>query len=164
MKDRLNSLKSRSILWVIMSMLVGIISAYIWSYSGTQWERHLNRSYIAGIVLFENIKMGEQPPQQIEIESLSGQISKLADAGLFRKLPDVAVSDFITQLSLSPGVGNIRNKNSISITLISPELHSPTHNLPRLSKLTGQGFKSSQSSKHLRICPLLLRMCRQSLL
>ena len=129
MKDRLNSLKSRSILWVIMSMLAGIISAYIWSYSGTQWERHLNRSYIAGIVLFENIKMGEQPPQQIEIESLSGQISKLADAGLFRKLPDVAVSDFITQLSLSPGVGNIRNKNSISIALISPDIQYPLANL-----------------------------------
>jgi hypothetical protein len=54
MKDRLSSLKSRSILWVITSMVVGIISAYIWSYSGAQWERHLNRSYIAGIVLFEN--------------------------------------------------------------------------------------------------------------
>ena len=129
MKDRLSSLKSRSILWVITSMLVGIISAYIWSYSGAQWERHLNRSYIAGIVLFENIKMGEQPPQQIEIESLSGQISKLADSGLFRKLPDVAVSDFITQLSLSPGVGDIRNKNSISITLISPDIQYPLANL-----------------------------------
>lgn len=71
MKDRLSSLKSRSILWVITSMVVGIISAYIWSYSGAQWERHLNRSYIAGIVLFENIKMGEQPPQQIGTQRYS---------------------------------------------------------------------------------------------
>ena len=101
------SLKSRSILWVITSMLVGIISAYIWGYSGAQWEKHLHKSYVAGVVLFESIRMGEQPPEQIETENLSGQISKLADAGLFRKLPDVSASDFITQLSLSPRARNI---------------------------------------------------------
>ena len=134
------SLKSRSILWVITSMLVGIISAYIWGYSGAQWEKHLHKSYVAGVVLFESIRMGEQPPEQIETENLSGQISKLADAGLFRKLPDVAASDFITQLSLSPRARNITNKNSISLAIISSDLQYPLANL-KINSNTSLGEK-----------------------
>ncbi|MDC0394720.1 hypothetical protein OAM77_02620 [Alphaproteobacteria bacterium] len=61
-----------------------------------QWERHLHKSYIAGVVLFENLKTGQSTSKKIEIEALSGQSSKLADAGLFRKLPNVSASDFIT--------------------------------------------------------------------
>ena len=140
MKGVFSSLKSRSILWVITSMLVGIVAAYIWAYSGTQWEKHLHKSYVAGVVLFENIRMGEEPPEQIEIEVLSGQISKLADAGLFRKLPDVAASDFITQLSLSPRKRNITNKNSISVAIISSDLQYPVTNL-KINSNTSLGEK-----------------------
>jgi len=96
MKVFFSSLKSRSILWVVASMLAGISATFIWTNSLVQWERHLHKSYIAGVVLFENLKTGQSTSKKIEIEALSGQSSKLADAGLFRKLPNVSASDFIT--------------------------------------------------------------------
>ena len=50
---------------------------------------------------FENVRAGQKLTEKIETKQLNGQLSKLADAGLFTKLPDVSASDYITQLSLA---------------------------------------------------------------
>ena len=124
-----SSLKSLSIIWVTASMFLGIISASLWWYSSIEWERHLHRSYVAGVVLFENVRAGQKLTEKIETIQLNGQLSKLADAGLFTKLPDVSASDYITQLSLAPQTGNINYKNTTSLAVVSSELKYPLADL-----------------------------------
>ena len=74
------------------------------------------------MVLFENVRAGEKLTEKINAIQLNGQLSKLADAGLFTKLPDVSASDYITQLSLAPQTGDINYKNTTSLAVISSEL------------------------------------------
>ena len=124
-----SSLKSLSIIWVMASMFLGIISASLWWYSSIEWERHLHRSYVAGVVLFENVRAGQKLTEKIETIQLNGKLSKLADAGLFTKLPEVSASDYITQLSLAPQTGNINYKNTTSLAVVSSELKYPLADL-----------------------------------
>lgn len=157
MKVFFSSLKSRSILWVVASMLAGISATFIWTNSLVQWERHLHKSYIAGVVLFENLKTGQSTSKKIEIEALSGQSSKLADAGLFRKLPNVSASDFITQISLNPETEEIPYSSIMSVTVISPNLNYPVSDLTINPKI-------SMAEKFGNITRLLATYCSDSIL
>lgn len=130
----LSSLKSRAILWVITAMIMGMASASLWMYSLAQWNQHLHTSYVAGLGLFETLRDSAPANDGIEIVGLSGPMAKLAGAGLFRKLPDVLASDFITQLSLSVPPTTTGFGSQISLAVISPDLKYPLADLGSLTQ------------------------------
>ena len=60
------------------------------------------------------------------LSKLSGPDLKLADVGLFTKLPDVAPSDFITRLSLNAFSAKTNEQfERIDIAVVAPELQYP---------------------------------------
>ena len=95
------SLRAKSLWWIICAMATGMLATAMWMHSMSAWEQHLNQAYIAGLKLNTTIRNNALVQDGMILSKLSGPDSKLADAGLFAKLPDVAPSDFITRLSLN---------------------------------------------------------------
>ena len=120
------SLRARSMWWIITSMAAGMLAMAMWMQSISAWERHLNQAYIAGLSLDAVIRNNAVMPEGLILDRLSGPESKLADAGLFTKLPDVATSDFITRLSLNTISGGDDGRlDRIDIAVAASELQYP---------------------------------------
>ena len=107
-------------------MATGMLATAMWMHSMSAWERYLNQAYIAGFKLNTTIRNNAPVQDGIILSKLSGPDSKLADAGLFAKLPDVAPSDFITRLSLNAfSAGTNEQFERIDIAVVAPELQYP---------------------------------------
>lgn len=121
-----SSLKARSLWWILSAMATGMLAMAMWMQSISAWERHLNQAYIAGLSLNTTIRDNVPARDGVILSNLSGPDSKLADAGLFTRLPDVAPSDFITRLSLNAySAGTNGRVERIDIAVVAPELQYP---------------------------------------
>ena len=60
--DRL-SLRVVASLWVVLAMLAGGGSVWLWTASDAAWDAHLNRAYIAGLALADSLEAGSALPQ-----------------------------------------------------------------------------------------------------
>jgi len=125
-----SSLKARSMWWILSAMATGMLAMAMWMQSIAAWERHLNQAYIAGLSLNNTIFNNAPVKDGLLLHRLSGQEAKLADAGLFTKLPDVAPSDYITRLSLNAYSGDGDGRvNRIDIAVVARELQYPVAKL-----------------------------------
>lgn len=125
-----SSLKARSMWWILSAMATGMLAMAMWMQSIAAWERHLNQAYIAGLSLNTTIDNNAPVGDGLLLHRLSGREAKLADAGLFTKLPDVAPSDFITRLSLNAYSGDGDGRvNRIDIAVVARELQYPVAKL-----------------------------------
>ena len=119
------SLKALTTIWVICSFGVGLAATATWMHSTAQWDRHLQKSYIAGLGLFETLEGNSPAPQGISTTTLTGPMGQIASAGHFSKLPGVVASDFVTILSLRTGGKQNISENKLSLALISSDLIYP---------------------------------------
>ena len=120
------SLKAKSLWWILCAMATGMLATAMWMHSMSAWERYLDQAYIAGFKLNTTIRNNAPIQDGIILSKLSGPDSKLADAGLFTKLPDVAPSDFITRLSLNAFSAETNEQfERIDIAVVAPELQYP---------------------------------------
>ena len=86
------SLRAKSLWWIICAMATGMLATAMWMHSMWAWEQHLNQAYIAGLKLNTTIRNNAPVQDGMILSKLSGPDSKLADAGLFAKLPDVCTA------------------------------------------------------------------------
>jgi signal transduction histidine kinase len=142
-----SSLKARSLWWILSAMATGMLAMAMWMQSISAWERHLNQAYIAGLSLNSTIRDNAPAQDGVILNNLSGPDSKLADAGLFTRLPDVAPSDFITRLSLNAySAGTKGRVERIDIAVVAPELQYPIANL-RLNENRSSGGGLAQLTR-----------------
>ena len=136
------SLRAKSFWWIICAMATGMLATAMWMHSMSAWEQHLNQAYIAGLKLNTTIRNNAPVQDGMILSKLSGPDSKLADAGLFAKLPDVAPSDFITRLSLNAFSAETNKQfERIDIAVVAPELQYPIATLsPDANRPTGGGL------------------------
>ena len=93
------SLQMRATIWIISAGLAGILSSWLWMYSEAQWKQHLHKSYMSGLSLFETVRDGTPPIDGLQLAELPLPSQRLAEAGRFSQLPEVAPADHITFMS-----------------------------------------------------------------
>ena len=133
-----SSLKYQSLTWVLSALLIGAIATSLWAYSTIAWERHRDRAYFAGTNLYQNLYHNLSAQNEVTISRLSGKDARLAEAGLFTKLPDILPSDYITQLSLQGATASNMAQPQIKVAIAAAELRYP------IAKLENPIMQSSQ--------------------
>ena len=135
----LSSLKSQTILLVISAMVIGATATAVWVQSVSNWNRHLEHSYLTGLALHDTLRDGAKIPDGLVITQLNGVDTRLAAARLFEKLPNVSANDQITQLSLASTTQNGEVKNRINIAVVSPDLKYPIAKLQQKQPASAGG-------------------------
>ena len=135
----LSSLKSQTILLVISAMVIGATATAVWVQSVSNWNRHLEHSYLTGLALHDTLRDGAKIPDGLAITQLNGVDARLAAARLFEKLPNVSANDQITQLSLASATQNGEVKNRINIAVVSPDLKYPIAKLQQKQPVSAGG-------------------------
>ncbi|MBT6122990.1 MAG: HAMP domain-containing histidine kinase [Candidatus Puniceispirillum sp.] len=135
----LSSLKSQTILLVISAMVIGATATAVWVQSVSNWNRHLEHSYLTGLALHDTLRDGAKIPDGLVITQLNGVDTRLAAARLFEKLPNVSANDQITQLSLASTTQNGEVKNRINIAVVSPDLKYPIARLQQKQPASAGG-------------------------
>ena len=135
----LSSLKSQTILLVLSAMVIGATATAVWVQSVSNWNRHLEHSYLTGLALHDTLRDGAKIPDGLAITRLDGAGARLAAAGLFEKLPNVSANDQITQLSLASATQNGEVKNRINIAVVSPDLKYPIAKLQQKPPMSAGG-------------------------
>jgi signal transduction histidine kinase len=135
----LSSLKSQTILLVISAMVIGATATAVWVQSVSNWNRHLEHSYLTGLALHDTLRDGVKIPDGLTITPLNGADARLAAAGLFEKLPNVSSNDQITQLTLASATKNGEVKNRINISVVSPDLKYPIAKLQQKQPVSAGG-------------------------
>ena len=135
----LSSLKSQTILLVISAMVIGATATAVWVQSVSNWNRHLEHSYLTGLALHDTLRDGAKIPDGLVITQLNGVDTRLAAARLFEKLPNVSANDQITQLSLASTTQNGEVKNRINIAVVSPDLKYPIAKLQQKQPVSAGG-------------------------
>ena len=135
----LSSLKSQTILLVLSAMVIGATATAVWVQSVSNWNRHLEHSYLTGLALHDTLRDGVKIPDGLTITPLNGADARLAAAGLFEKLPNVSSNDQITQLTLASATKNGEVKNRINISVVSPDLKYPIAKLQQKQPVSAGG-------------------------
>ena len=135
----LSSLKSQTILLVLSAMVIGATATAVWVQSVSNWNRHLEHSYLTGLALHDTLRDGAKIPDGLTITQLNGVDARLAAARLFEKLPNVSANDQITQLSLASTTQNGEVKNRINIAVVSPDLKYPIAKLQQKQPVSAGG-------------------------
>ena len=135
----LSSLKSQTILLVISAMVIGATATAVWVQSVSNWNRHLEHSYLTGLALHDTLRDGVKIPDGLTITPLNGADARLAAAGLFEKLPNVSSNDQITQLTLASATKNGEVENRINISVVSPDLKYPIAKLQQKQPVSAGG-------------------------
>ena len=135
----LSSLKSQTILLVLSAMVIGATATAVWVQSVSNWNRHLEHSYLTGLALHDTLRDGAKIPDGLVITQLNGVDARLAAARLFEKLPNVSANDQITQLSLASATQNGEVKNRINIAVVSPDLKYPIAKLQQKQPVSAGG-------------------------
>ena len=135
----LSSLKSQTILLVLSAMVIGATATAVWVQSVSNWNRHLEHSYLTGLALHDTLRDGAKIPDGLAITQLSGVDARLAAARLFEKLPNVSANDQITQLSLASTTQNGEVKSRINIAVVSPDLKYPIAKLQQKQPVSAGG-------------------------
>jgi signal transduction histidine kinase len=107
--------------------------------SVSNWNRHLEHSYLTGLALHDTLRDGVKIPDGLTITPLNGADARLAAAGLFEKLPNVSSNDQITQLTLASATKNGEVKNRINISVVSPDLKYPIAKLQQKQPVSAGG-------------------------
>ena len=125
------SLQMRATIWIISAGLAGIISSWLWMYSEAEWNRHLHKSYMSGLSLFETVRDGTPPIDGLQVTKLSLPLLRLAETGRFSQLPEVAASDHITLMSLGTPSSTSNISKRMALAVISPDLKYPVAELEK---------------------------------
>ena len=80
----LSSLKSQTILLVISAMVIGATATAVWVQSVSNWNRHLEHSYLTGLALHDTLRDGAKIPDGLAITQLNGVDARLAPPGCLK--------------------------------------------------------------------------------
>ena len=139
------SLRTLFNIWILIALVAGCLSAYIWMESNQRWQAHIQKSFLAGIAIHDYLQGHQVLPPEITTTQLSRNESRLADAGLWQKLSIVDVSDKISNFVLDDSVQDQAEYKTIRVAILSKQisykkddisLNSAVPNSQKLAQIT----------------------------
>ena len=118
-------------------LIIGIFATYLWLNSIYNWERHLNKAYVTGELLYESIKDNTISPTGIIIQDYYGDTSnkvsiktllqyyKIPKPNIITTVPVNKMNLFIVSKKLKYPISKLRKNSS----------NSPSHQLGEIIKL-----------------------------
>lgn len=73
MKPRRPTLRRLAQLWIVLAMIAGGASVWVWMRSDIAWQNHLNRAYLAGLALHESLASGAALPDGLSLTRLASE-------------------------------------------------------------------------------------------
>ncbi len=115
--------------WALTAFAAGSLSAGLWLTSAQAWERYLTRSFVAGFSVYEALRTGKAPPQEIKITPLSPAAVSLADDGEFEQLPGLSGLSFVTNLSILSDSSAPQSGQVLTLVVMSDRLVYPVSDI-----------------------------------
>lgn len=103
------ALKTLARLWVLGAFAIGVLATALWFQSSRAWQGHLQRSQMAGVLLYQSLQGRSAAPAGLDVVALP-QMPAEGAAQWIRQLPAAGGAGFITELSIKdraigPGTG-----------------------------------------------------------
>lgn len=111
--------------WVALAFVAGIASATLWLGSVRAWDRHLSQAYAAGFTVYEALRLGVPPGDQISIAPLSREDTATATMGDFTRLPDTPKPGYVTNMSILTRPASPTDRAVLTLGIVSDELVYP---------------------------------------
>ncbi|WP_432449180.1 sensor histidine kinase [Aliiroseovarius marinus] len=150
-------LKTLGVALIISSFAMAFLSAWMWFSSNRSWQEHLTRSYVAGISLYETLRIGAAPPAGLQVTDLSLDQAALAHRGQFLRLQDIPTPAFVTIVSIKgPGRDPVSGE-TLSLGIVSGNMQYA------VSELVSDGGQSA-AQKLGNVTRLLATYCSEPIL
>ncbi|MDE9449816.1 sensor histidine kinase [Aliiroseovarius sp. Z3] len=111
--------------WVALAFVSGVAAAALWLGSVRAWDRHLSQAYAAGFTIYESLRLGVPPGEQIAITPLSTDDAATATMGDFARLPDTPKPAYVTNLSILTRPASPTDRAVLTLGIVSDELVYP---------------------------------------
>ncbi len=111
--------------WVVLAFIAGVLSAALWLGSVRAWDRHLSRAAAAGFTVYEALRTGVSPGNQISITPLSAVDATTATMGDFARLPDTPRPAYVTNISILIRPAQPTDRAVLTLGIVSDELVYP---------------------------------------
>ena len=115
--------------WVALAFVAGVTAAGLWLGSSRAWDQHLSRAYAAGFTVYETLRLGVHPDDQISIKQLSIDNAALAEAGDFDRLPDVPRPAYVTNVSILINTASPTDRAVLTLGIVSDQLVYPVSDI-----------------------------------
>ena len=115
--------------WVALAFVAGVTAAGLWLGSSRAWDQHLSRAYAAGFTVYETLRLGVHPDDQISINQLSIDNAALAEAGDFDRLPDVPRPAYVTNVSILINTASPTDRAVLTLGIVSDQLVYPVSDI-----------------------------------
>lgn len=150
-------LRTLGMLMAVFAFVMGGVAAWLWASSNTSWQAHLNRSYIAGLRLYDALRTGGPLPDGIETSPLSAADNALANAGDFGRMSGAPTPAYVTNVSIQGYSPDLITGEILTMGIVSDDLRYS------ISELGGSGTYSAEQ-KLGEVTRLMATYCSDSFL
>lgn len=122
-------LRTMGIALILFSFVAAGLGSWMWFSSVRAWNDHLMQSYVAGVSLYETLRVGGLAPVGVMVDILEPVDANFAERGEFRQLKQIPTPSFLTNISIigpgpDPLVGEV-----LKLRILSGELQYPISQL-----------------------------------
>lgn len=116
------SLKALGLSWMLIAFGNGLVICWMWFASETAWKDHLTSSMLAGIRVYEALRIGLPPPEGVSITPLGEQDARYADAGRFERIAPAPMPAYVTNASIMTEMGQPLGRKELELGIVSDNL------------------------------------------
>ncbi len=152
MKASFNSLRVIGPALVLVALVVGAGTVWLWSKSTSNWRAHGAAAYDAGITLYYALQNNTTAPQGVTITPLSDADQSYATDGSFRKIADTPPAPRITIVPISADPANRITGEAVLMAILSPDLTYSLADLPHRDGQTAAETMGAITRKMASLC------------
>ncbi len=133
MRARYNSLRVIGPALVLVALLIGAGTAWVWGRTTSEWRAHGDAAYNAGVIIYYAMQNGTAPPEGVSFSTLGAEDQVHASTGAFRRISGAPQAPYITILPISRDFANPTTGQPVLLTILSPDLRysiADLHNRP----------------------------------
>lgn len=114
-------LRVQGLVWVLGAAVATGLAVAVWAWSAQAWRAHLDRAWVAGVLLHGAVTRGAAVPDGVALHPLPPD----HPANRQGSVPEAAPGVLVTQLSLLDPVPGAPGRATVLVRLHSPDLRYP---------------------------------------
>ena len=130
MRNPLNSLRVIAPILVLVSLVVGGATVWVWAKSMSDWRVYNAAAYEAGVTLYYALQNGTAPPTGVDVIPLPAVDQSRAMDGAFRQVAGAPPAPRITIVPILPDAANQITGASFTLAILSPTVTYSIADLP----------------------------------
>ncbi|MCA0043204.1 HAMP domain-containing histidine kinase [Celeribacter sp. ASW11-22] len=123
-------LSTLGLVLICASFLSAFLAGWLWFSSALNWQAHLSKNYLAGVALYETMRVGTAMPEGIVLSPLPPRDASLADGGDFGQIESAPKPAFVTTVSFLGNSPDRLSGQELKLGIVSPALRYAVSDLP----------------------------------